>query len=149
MKRKLWWVVLAIVPFCMPNFVAATTVFETTAFLWDAETHTHPFVANQAPFVYEFHLTDFEFPVAFSALGAYIELESTSGLVAYLPSPGSTTFLADSGETYNITVAGTGGGSYGHGLYGVHVGTVPIPPTVLMFGAGLIGLPWFRKKLKK
>ena len=146
-KPKKLLLMLIIAVFLVPACAGASTVLDETGFIFGYSGENYSFVADQTPLVYKVILTDFEFPAAFEFLG--VAITTSTDKVAELLEPGETTFNVELGTTYFANVLGEAAESPGAGLFGIEVAMVPIPGTVWVFGAGLIGIVGMRRRFRK
>jgi hypothetical protein len=147
MKRIIIVLTLGLFLGWMSPVNAATVVLEDTGFIFGYGGETYSFVADQTPLLYNVTLTDLEFPGAFDILGVAITTATDS--VVELLAPGSKTFSVDFETTYFANVLGLAADDLGAGLFGIKITAVPIPPTLILLGTGLIGFIGLKKKYKK
>ena len=154
-KTKLVLALLMIALFVIPSYSFATNiVFETSGWIIGTDSNNYSFTADKSPYVYRATLADLSTPPQFGFDDLYLGVtyRDTSPYikVSLLVGPGSFDFEVLPSSTINAVVSGIGGGSLDSGLYGLEVRAVPEPTTMLLFGAGLVGLAGFgRKKFKK
>ena len=122
---------------------AATVVLEETDFMSGMETRIFPFEIMESGH-FKATLTDFEFLAPFDVLALAILKESEIVGDPLLGS-GITKFQADPG-VFTANVFGVAGGESDLGLFRVHVSTVPVPASAVLFASGLIALITIRRR---
>ena len=126
---------------------SATPIYERTELFANTIAFTDTFTVVVAD-NYTATLVDFEFTVPLDTVAMSI-ISSTAGLLGSLLAPGSFTFDATPGM-YDINVfAAAGSTSTNVGFFGISIEqtTVPEPAALALFGLGLAGLGWSRRKI--
>jgi len=150
MKIKYWLVFSVVVCLLVSQNAFATVIFETTGWIIGSDENNYNFVADEQPLLYEVYFTDLsEPPMSFDFLS--LTLSSATDTIFTLLEPSMTTFTAELGATYFISVEGVAAEPFGGALYGISISTAPVPEpsTILLLGSGLAGLAWYGRKRKK
>lgn len=127
---------------------STVTPFATTNFVIGSETINQPFMVTEAG-TYKATIADFSAPTSFDTLLFAI---TTTGPISFID-------IADgAGGMDMFTFAGTPGVQYwanivaqlssptSIGLFGAEVSQIPIPPSLLMLGSGLVSLVVLRRR---
>ena len=122
---------------------AATVVLEETDFMSGMETRIFPFEIMESRH-FKATLTDFEFLAPFDVLALAI-LKENEVVGDPLLGSGTTKFQADPG-IFTANVFGVAGGESDLSLFRVHVSTVPVPASAVLFASGLIALITIRRR---
>jgi hypothetical protein len=126
---------------------ASTVAFSQTGFVIGSETINEGFtvpVAGQ----YKAIIWDFDTPGEFDTLLFAITTTSPLGFIDSVDGAGGTamfTFTAAPGINYSANIAAITG-TTGIGLFGAEVSLIPIPPSLLLLGSGLLGLVVMRRR---
>jgi hypothetical protein len=121
-------------------------VFDTTGWIVGIEGISYPVIADVAPFQYSVQLSDLSQAPWFGFEFLYLSITTATEFIDDIVGPGSFAFTAMPGETYFVNVFGVGAGEYLTGLFGVEITAVPIPATILLFGSGILGMVFLRRR---
>jgi hypothetical protein len=153
MNKKLLFMALVVGMFLIPAYAGASQVanvgdivFEVTDWIVLIDGLSYDFVANVAPYEYLVTLSDLSEAPTFGITFIYLAISTSTDFIDSTFGPGSFTFTADPGETYFVNVFGIGGGELFTGLFGVNITAVPIPTSLLLFGSGILGLVFLRRR---
>jgi len=150
MKPKLLLAILVITLFVIPSQAPASTVFETTGWTIGTQGFNYEFIADQTPLTYNVTLSDLSEAPFFGFDFLYLSITLGGTIVDSIIGPGSFTFEAVPNATYFANVFGTGSGQANAGLFGIEINTaaIPIPTTLMLFGSGLLGLIYVRRRTR-
>ncbi len=153
MKKKIMLAALIAMVLLFHNFATASTVkdvgdivFETTGWIIGIDGKNDQFVADVEPYTYLVTLSDLSEAPSFGFEFLYLSITTAADFIDSIVGPGSFTFTAIPGETYFVNVFGVGDGNFFTGLFGVEIAAVPIPPSLLLLGSGLLSLIIVRRR---
>lgn len=153
--KKLLLIFTVVSILVLPNFAGASTVLQTTDFLFGFSGKSYSFTADQTATKYQVVLTDLGLPVPFDFLSMVVG--TTDSNLALLKTPGTKTFDAVPGATtYFVNVLGLPGlftpvpeaTEQRAGLFGLKITTVPIPQGITLLLSGLFAMVFLRRKLR-
>ena len=150
-KQKMFLVMLSIVFFLVPAITNAAIIFETSEFITESEGIVYEFVVDIEPSAACMAtITDLsEDLLGFEYL--YLTISTSLEVLGETDTndPGGLApiyFTSDPDTQYYANVFGVGCGEYETGNFGLQiVAPVPIPTTLFLLGAGLIGLVGLRR----
>ena len=142
---------LAMVLLCSLALAArASTItsFATTGFVIGSDTLNVAFTVAE-PGTYKAIIEDFD-PINNPFAKLLFAITTTSplgveGVVDGAGDMGMFTFIGDPDANYVANIAAVTGAS-GIGLFGAEVSLIPIPPSLLLLGSGLLGLVVMRRR---
>jgi hypothetical protein len=123
---------------------ASTVVYEDSEVVFADTASTNPFDVDRAG-TYEATLVDFEYTSAFDILSLNITQNDT--VLGFGFDTGTFTFnVLTPGTLMAHLVANPKGGE--KGLYALQIKAVPIPPAILLFISGLVGITMVSRREK-
>jgi len=149
MKRFIKFLTLAVVLLCSMALAQASTItpFSITNIVIDSNTINNPFTVPESG-TYKAVIQDFSPSNAFDTLVFAITTTSPLGFEGIVNGAGGSgmfTFVGDPMVNYVANIAAVTGAS-GIGLFGAEVSLIPIPPSLLLLGSGLLGLVVIRRR---
>jgi hypothetical protein len=154
MMRLFKSLTLAVVLLCSLVFAAhASTVtpFATTDFVIGALTINEPFTVPQAG-TYRATIADFGPETPLASFDTLLFVITTTGPISFIDAvdgaggKGMFDFTGAPGVQYWANIVAQLGSPGAVGLFGAEVSLVPIPPTLLLLGSGLLGLVVMRRR---
>ena len=148
MKPRTILSILIIALFLTPSYLSASTVFETTDRVKGIDFFRYSFTADIEPYTYQATLSDLSVGPDTGFRFLFLAVTSKRELLGYTNGPGSFLFPVDPGRKYFANIFGIGGGKSWTGDFGLKIEAVPIPPSLMLLGSGLLGLIYLRRRTR-
>jgi hypothetical protein len=149
-KSLLFTVVLVCSP-ALAAHASTVTPFATTNFVIGSETLNQPFMVTEAG-TYKATIADFGNSTPFDTFDTLLFAVTTTGPISFVDIADGAgtmdmfTFTGTPGVQYWANIVALLGSPTAVGLFGAEVSLIPIPPSLLLLGSGLLGLVVMRRR---